>query len=63
MIGQLQTEGPGFDREEELRWRINQLEKDKLELSSKYNQEVMCPQEHVMCLHNMISQCQRNTSA
>ncbi|XP_066527572.1 coiled-coil domain-containing protein 171-like [Hoplias malabaricus] len=28
------------EREEELRWRINQLEKDKLELSSKYNQEV-----------------------
>ncbi|MCJ8742088.1 hypothetical protein PDJAM_G00078510 [Pangasius djambal] len=39
-IGQLQNEGRGFDKEEELRWRINQLEKDKLELSSKYNQEV-----------------------
>ncbi|XP_053542128.1 coiled-coil domain-containing protein 171 isoform X1 [Ictalurus punctatus] len=39
-IGQLQTEGRGCDKEEELRWRINQLEKDKLELSSKYNQEV-----------------------
>ncbi|KAB5546784.1 hypothetical protein PHYPO_G00075900 [Pangasianodon hypophthalmus] len=40
VIGQLQTEGRGVDKEEELRWRINQLEKDKLELSSKYNQEV-----------------------
>lgn len=40
MTGQLQREGRGFDKEEELRWRINQLEKDKLELTSKYNQEV-----------------------
>ncbi|XP_046724964.1 coiled-coil domain-containing protein 171 isoform X1 [Silurus meridionalis] len=40
VIGQLPTEGRTFDKEEELRWRINQLEKDKLELNSKYNQEV-----------------------
>ncbi|KAF4078393.1 hypothetical protein AMELA_G00198500 [Ameiurus melas] len=39
-IGQLQTDGRACDKEEELRWRMNQLEKDKLELSSKYNQEV-----------------------
>ncbi|XP_017542617.1 coiled-coil domain-containing protein 171 [Pygocentrus nattereri] len=35
VTGQLRSE-----REEELRWKINQLEKDKLELTSKYNQEV-----------------------
>ncbi|XP_053338772.1 coiled-coil domain-containing protein 171-like isoform X1 [Clarias gariepinus] len=40
VIGQLQAEGRGFDKEEELRWRINQLEKDKLELESKLNKEV-----------------------
>ncbi|XDV46705.1 hypothetical protein PO909_014542 [Leuciscus waleckii] len=28
------------DAEEELRWRINQLQKDKLEFSSKHNEEV-----------------------
>ncbi|KAF5895522.1 coiled-coil domain-containing protein, partial [Clarias magur] len=40
VIGQLQAEGRGFDKEEELRWRINHLEKDKLELESKLNKEV-----------------------
>ncbi|KAI5609268.1 coiled-coil domain-containing protein 171-like [Silurus asotus] len=40
VIGQLPAEGRTFDKEEELRWKINQLEKDKLELNSKYNQEV-----------------------
>ncbi|KAL6483985.1 hypothetical protein MHYP_G00088580, partial [Metynnis hypsauchen] len=35
VTGQLHSE-----REEELRWKINQLEKDKLDLTSKYNQEV-----------------------
>ncbi|XP_072553556.1 coiled-coil domain-containing protein 171 [Salminus brasiliensis] len=40
VAGQLQRDGRGSEREEELRWKINQLEKDKLELTSKYNQEV-----------------------
>ncbi|KAK3519506.1 hypothetical protein QTP70_033412 [Hemibagrus guttatus] len=39
-IGQLQAERQGFDKEEELRWKINQLEQDKLKLNSKYNQEL-----------------------
>ncbi|KAL7863895.1 hypothetical protein AOLI_G00153150 [Acnodon oligacanthus] len=40
VAGQLRSEGSSSEREEELRWKINQLEKDKLELTSKYNQEV-----------------------
>ncbi|XP_047663512.1 coiled-coil domain-containing protein 171 isoform X3 [Tachysurus fulvidraco] len=39
-IGQLQTERQGSDNEEALRWKINQLEQDKLKLNSKYNQEL-----------------------
>ncbi|XP_058266719.1 coiled-coil domain-containing protein 171-like isoform X1 [Hemibagrus wyckioides] len=39
-IGQMQTETRGFDKEEELRWKINQLEQDKLKLNSEYNQEL-----------------------
>ncbi|XP_036446979.1 coiled-coil domain-containing protein 171-like [Colossoma macropomum] len=40
VTGHLCREGSSSEREEELRWKINQLEKDKLELTSKYNQEV-----------------------
>ncbi|XP_049318854.1 coiled-coil domain-containing protein 171 isoform X1 [Astyanax mexicanus] len=38
--GHLLGERCGSEREEELRWKINQLEKDKLNLGSKYNKEV-----------------------
>ncbi|KAI4896422.1 hypothetical protein NFI96_031518 [Prochilodus magdalenae] len=37
--GQLHREESSSEREEELRWKINQLERDKLKLASKYNQE------------------------
>ncbi|XP_062845409.1 coiled-coil domain-containing protein 171-like isoform X2 [Trichomycterus rosablanca] len=39
---QLQNKEQGINKEEELRWRINLLEKEKLEVTSKCNQEVAC---------------------
>ncbi|XP_076842212.1 coiled-coil domain-containing protein 171 isoform X2 [Brachyhypopomus gauderio] len=40
VIGQLHREGCGSEKEEELRWKVTQLERDKLEQTAKYNQEV-----------------------
>lgn len=48
--------GDGFTLTAELRWKLNQLEKEKLQFTSKYNEEVRChvkPEQNMQCIDVM----------
>ncbi|XP_028973586.2 coiled-coil domain-containing protein 171 isoform X2 [Esox lucius] len=56
-------DGPGILGMEELRWRINQLERDKLELASKHNHQVSSLESQVARLRASVErgEAQRQT--